>query len=76
MSGEGVLKDQKQATLWFRKAAEQGHDKAEEELGEAYAEGSGVTRDLQEAASWYRKAAAQGNKEAEHNLSLLQPANQ
>jgi TPR repeat protein len=71
-----VVKDQKQATSLFRKAAEQGHDKAEEKLGEMYAEGSGVTKNVQEAASWYRKAAAQGNTDAQHNLSLMQPVNQ
>jgi TPR repeat protein len=41
---------------------------AQNDLGQAYADGLGVTQDYGAAAEWYRKAAAQGQPIAEYNL--------
>ena len=45
---------------WYRKAAEQGDAKAQNNLGVVYDRGEGVPQDDAEAVKWYRKAAEQG----------------
>jgi hypothetical protein len=54
---------------WYRKAAEQGNDLGQVNLGKMFAQGLGTKRDHEAARFWYEKSAAQGNVEAE---SLLQ----
>ena len=44
------------AALWFRKAAEGGHQGAMTELSRAYLGGHGVVRNAQEAARWAKAA--------------------
>ena len=39
---------------WYRLAADQGHAKAQVNLGFAYTEGQGVPQDDQEAVRWTR----------------------
>lgn len=58
------------AFSWFRKAAEQGHAKAENCLGECYRDGHGVEADLSEAVRWFEKAAEQNNPDALFNLGF------
>ena len=53
------------------KATEQGHAKAQFNLGYLYAQGLGVAQDYFEARKWYRKAAEQGDAEAQFNLGFL-----
>ena len=55
--GEGLPRDDKEATKWFRKAAEQGHAQAQLKLGIAYMEGVGVPKDLVAAYAWWNLAA-------------------
>jgi len=69
--GLGVPKDDAQAVAWFRKAAEQGLDFAQNSLGYSYQEGTGVAKDDIQAATWYRKAAEQGNAQAQFNLGFM-----
>jgi TPR repeat protein len=57
--GRGVPQNFKQASVWFRKAAEQGHAGAQVNLGTLYFLGYGVSENNQEALFWFRKAAAQ-----------------
>ncbi len=64
----GVPKDHEEAVRWYRKAAEQGHAKAQYSLGDRYYWGVGVPKDYAEAARWYRKAAEQGVAGAQYNL--------
>jgi len=45
-------KDDLSATLWFRKAADAGHEGAIAAMAEAYLGGHGVVRDPREAARW------------------------
>jgi len=54
--------------MWYRKAAEQGNEKAQNNLGLLYWFGNGVEKDKTEAVRWYRKAARQGNANAMFNL--------
>ncbi len=57
--GRGVPRDEAQAAIWFRKAAEKGNQGAQIGLGRLYAQGLGVGRDRDQALFWFRKAAAQ-----------------
>jgi TPR repeat protein len=51
--------------------AEQGHGKAQNNLGVMYAKGRGVTQDFMEAVKWYRLSAEQGYATAQYNLGLM-----
>ena len=53
---EGTKQDPRAALKWFRLAAEQGHPRAQTQLGMAYQKGRGVGRDLPESVKWMRKA--------------------
>ena len=55
-----IKQDYAEALKWFRKAAGQGCDNAQNNLGILYANGYGVEQDYAEALKWYRKAAGQG----------------
>jgi TPR repeat protein len=68
--------DYKQAAHWFTKAAEQGHAKAQYNLGSMYAKGEGVPQSYQQAVHWYGKAAEQGNTNAQHQLDEIERINQ
>jgi len=58
----------------FKKAAEQGHVDAQNNLGAMYFTGDGVTRDEKKAIEWFEKAAAQGNEDAQANLDAIRAA--
>ncbi len=58
------------AVRYFRKAAEQGHAQAQNNLGVCYANGKGVEKDVYEAVKWYRKAAEQRYVLAQYNLGV------
>jgi TPR repeat protein len=66
-----IRQEFEQAVSWFRKAADQGHPKAQNQLGLAYALGVGVPQDYAEAMSWYRKSAAQNDVKAQNNLGVM-----
>ncbi len=68
--GNGVTKDEVAAFNWYRKAAEQGHDDAQNSLGVCYAKGVGVAKNEQEAVKWYCKAAEQGYADAQNSLGV------
>ena len=63
-------KNYTEAVKWYRKAAEQGHAGAQNNLGVCYEDGYRVTKDYAEAVKWYQKAAEQGNAYAQFNLGL------
>ena len=69
--GHGVPQNYAEALKWFRKAANQGYDNAQLDLGFLYAHGDGVPQDYIEAAKWYRKAAEQGNAGGQGDLGFL-----
>jgi TPR repeat protein len=56
---------------WFRKAADQGEDVAQYNLGLMYARGQGVQQNHAEAVTWFRKAADQENTEAKKMLARI-----
>lgn len=65
-NGKAVNKTE--AVWWYRKAAEEGHAKAQCNLGYSYELGHGVQADTAEAARWYRMAAEQGLDIAQNNM--------
>jgi TPR repeat protein len=52
----------------IRKAADQGHAKAQYNLGVMYEKGEGVQQNYSEALKWYKKAADQGHAGAQSKL--------
>jgi len=64
----GVTINLVKAAKWFRMSASQGHARAQNALGEAYAYGYGVPQNPAEAVKWWRKAAEQGTPKAQYNL--------
>ena len=65
--GRGVLPDDEQAELWFRRAADAGYDFAQYALGKLLQSQNRAG----EAVSWYEKAAAQENTWAAYRLGKL-----
>ena len=59
-----------EAVKWDRLAAEQGHARAQYNLGVAYSNGEGVEQDYVEAVKWWRLAAEQGIADAQYNLGI------
>jgi uncharacterized protein len=57
---------------WYRKAAEQGKEWAQSNLGEMYAKGDGVSKDAVPAYMWSNLAAAQGNENAKNFRDALE----
>ena len=57
---------------YLRKAAEQGHSKAQYSLGVMYAQGEKVKQDFSKAAEWFSKAAEWFSKAAEQGNGSAQ----
>jgi putative methionine-R-sulfoxide reductase with GAF domain len=70
-SGDGVMQDEKEAALWFTKAAENGNVKSQVALGTRYWAGRGVTPSLSEAYFWTVLARAAGDKNSKTFAELL-----
>ena len=64
-------KDYETAYKLIAPLAEQGHAKAQFNVGVMYGKGQGVPQDYQEAAKWYRLSAEQGDASAQHNLGVM-----
>lgn len=69
--GIGVPESATEAAKWYRLAADQGHAKAQCDLGNMYAQGEGVPQSFTEAELWYRRAAVQGEVDAVKALETL-----
>lgn len=70
-NGLGTTKDVKLAVEWYRKAAEQGNEKAQIALARMYEDGRGVAENKHEAIKWYKKAAEQGDCFAQYSLGFF-----
>jgi TPR repeat protein len=66
-----VKQDFAQAARLFRPPAEEGHPRAQNNLGALYDQGLGVEQNDEQAARWFRSAAEQGHPTAQFNLSQL-----
>jgi uncharacterized protein len=68
--GLGTRINVTEAAQWFRKAAEQGHARAQEALGSVFFYGNGVEKSSAEAVRWYQKAVEQESVAAQFNLGV------
>lgn len=59
------------AAEWYKKAAEQGYEKAEEKLAEMYNYGQLGDDQRSNCIPWFLKAAAQGNADAQAEIGEL-----
>ena len=66
-----MSRDDEEAVRWFRRSAEQGDARGQNNLGVMYDTGQGLREDDEEAVRWYRRAAEQGNPRAQYNLGLM-----
>lgn len=64
-------KESIKAVELYRQAAEQGHAKAQNNLGACYYNGDGVTKDIHEAFKWFEMAANNGNEKAKESLEKV-----
>jgi len=62
LEGNGIVKDQSEATKLYRMAASQGHDYAQLKLGYCYKEGLGVPRNNFKAYIWFNISADNGGE--------------
>ena len=69
--GLGVKINLSKAVYWFEKAANQGFDNSQYELGLMYATGKGVIQNYQNAIFYWQQAATQGNENAKKALQVL-----
>lgn len=68
--GNGVEKSFEIATNYYLQAAQQGHARAQNNLGNNYYLGRGVDRDFDEAFKWLSKAAEQGHTTSKKNMGM------
>ncbi len=72
MLGErGAPVDHASALTWYRKAAERGYAKSQNNLGVHHKDGLGVPADRATARRWFRKAADQGLAIGAHNMGVM-----
>ena len=64
----GIDQDYVQAAEWYEKAAQNGMDAAQNNLGNMYIHGVGVAQNYEKAVYWFTKAAEKRNMEAMNNL--------
>jgi hypothetical protein len=67
--GQGVLKDQVQAALYYKRAADQNHVIAQFNYAECLAEDERVDRDMREIARDFKLAADQNLTQAQFNYA-------
>lgn len=60
--------DYSKAFEWWLKAAKQGNESAQFNIGKMYENGDGVEQNFTKAVEWYSKAAEQGDGFAQHYL--------
>ena len=71
LEGNIIAKDDTKAAECFRKAADLGNWKAQNNVGLMYARGQGVEKDPALALKYLRQAATQGNMNAQENLAVM-----
>ncbi len=69
--GQGFPQNFEKARYWYRQAADQGHDRAQNNLGVMHRLGLGGPQDYQKAFQWFHRAAEQGNGGGQSHLGLM-----
>lgn len=70
-AGQGVTQDFQEAAKWFRKAAEQGSEKAKILFADLLYQGKGVAQDYKEALTLFQWAAGKGNILSQFRLATM-----
>jgi len=70
-AGDGVVQNDKEAALWFAKAAKQGLAEAQYQYGLVLLQGRGVVQDYKAAFNWIEKPAQRGYARAQYSLGEL-----
>ena len=65
------IQDYEEAAKWLTKAAEQGEEYAQEQLGALYYFGRGVEQSYSDAYVWYLKASMRGSQEADRMIDVM-----
>lgn len=68
---QGSKSDIKSAVDLLQRAAEQGHQPSQVQLGVMFLEGKNVAKDPASAGKWFLRAAEQGNAEAQARLQVM-----
>lgn len=71
IDGTAAERDIVKAVEWYRRAAVQGHAKAQNNLASCYYHGEGVPENLVEALKWFAIAAKGGSEKAKKTIALL-----
>ena len=70
------MEDDRQAVVWYRKAADQGYARAQGNLSAMYTNGQGVVQNYVQAHKWYNLAAAnftgEDYEQAARNRSIVE----
>ncbi len=70
--GDGVRKDYDAAFAWYKKAADQGHEEAQHQLGHIYEYGVGIiNKDKKQAFEWYLKGAEGGYLASQTKVAMM-----
>ena len=69
--GDGVIKNDKEAALWFEKAARHNKAEAQYRYGLALLQGRGVVQDYKAAFHWIEQPARRGHSQAQYSLGEL-----
>lgn len=69
--GEGVVQNEREAAMWYRKSAAQNFAIAQRNLGIMYALGRGVEKNESEALRWFAAAVQHGLASAMVNEAAL-----
>ena len=70
-SGDGVIKNQKEAFMWFERSAKQGNKYGQYNTGRYYHYGISVKKDIKKAIEWYEKSALQNFGKAANMLGEI-----
>ena len=70
-SGDGVVKNLKEAFSWFERSAKQGNKYGQYNTGRYYQYGLGVGKNISLAIEWYKKSANQGFGKAANMLGEI-----
>ncbi|MDA8646051.1 sel1 repeat family protein [Porticoccaceae bacterium] len=70
-TGERLPENEREAVLWFQKAAVQGHADAQFSLGYVHSVGFGTSKNLVSALAWMSIAKARGSDDAKERLPQL-----
>jgi hypothetical protein len=70
-NGRGVEQSDNDAFHWYEKAAIQGLDSAQYNLGILYIKGLGAKQSYTDAFRWFEKAAHQGDADAQCDLGIM-----